>query len=59
MAVEVTAGEKIRGGTPKALFQMRLAMDWDYNHYAVTADGQRFLIATQVGEAASPTITVC
>ncbi len=58
MAVEVTAGERFEAGTPRALFQMRLAMDWDFNHYAVTADGQRFLVAPPVGEAASPTITV-
>jgi eukaryotic-like serine/threonine-protein kinase len=58
MAVEVTAGKKFEAGTPRALFQMRLAMDFDFSPYTVTADGQRFLISTPVGEAASPTITV-
>jgi len=58
MAVDVTAGERFEAGTPKALFRMRLAMDFDFNHYAVSADGQRFLVTTPAGEAASPTITV-
>src|SRR6185503_8698837 len=58
MAVKVTAGERFEAGTPRALFQMRLALDWDFNHYSVTADGQRFLATTPVGEAASPPITV-
>jgi hypothetical protein len=58
MAVEVTAGERFEAGTPRALFQMRLALDWDLNHYSVTADGQRFLVTTPAGEAVSPTITV-
>ena len=57
MAVEVTTGEKFEAGTPRALFQMRLALDWDFNHYSVTADGQRFLVTTPPGEAASPTIS--
>jgi Tol biopolymer transport system component len=58
MAVEVTEGERFEAGTPTALFQMRLAMDWDFNHYSVAGDGQRFLITTPVGEAVSPAITV-
>lgn len=60
MVVEVNAGDPFRAGVPKALFQMRLPMDFDWSsgNYAVTADGQRFLVTTPAGEAASPTITV-
>ena len=60
MVVEVNAGDRFRAGVPKALFQMRLPMDFDWSsgNYAVTADGQRFLVTTPAGEAASPTITV-
>ncbi len=54
----LTAGERFEAATPKALFQMRLAMDFDYRHFAVTADGRRFLITTPAGQAASPNITV-
>ncbi len=56
MAVSVqTSGATFEHGTPKALFKTR--MPWDAPmmlgiHYDVTADGQRFLIATMVGEAA-------
>jgi len=58
MAVEVTTGEKFEAGTPRALFQMRLTLDWNFNHYSVAADGQRFLVTTPVGEAVSPSVTV-
>jgi hypothetical protein len=33
-------------------------VDWSSGNYAVAADGQRFLVTTPAGEAASPTITV-
>jgi len=60
MVVEVNAGDRFRAGAPKALFQMRLPVDfgWLSGNYAVTADGQRFLVTTPAGEAASPSITV-
>ncbi len=61
MVVEVNGGERFRAGVPKALFQMRLPMDFDLRalDYAVTADGQRFLFAVPpAGEAASPNVTV-
>jgi hypothetical protein len=49
-----TSGATFGHGTPKALFKTR--MRWDAPmilgiHYDVTADGQRFLIATMVREA--------
>jgi eukaryotic-like serine/threonine-protein kinase len=60
MVVEVNGGDGFRAGAPKALFQMRLPSDfsWGSGNYAVTADGQRFLVTTPAGEAASPTIAV-
>ena len=47
-----------RASTPKELFQMHVGSDFGRNQYAVTADGQRFLVNTLVGETASPQITV-
>jgi eukaryotic-like serine/threonine-protein kinase len=60
MVVEVNGGDRFKAAVPKALFQMRLPMDvdWSSGNYAVTADGQRFLVTTPAGEAASPAITV-
>jgi hypothetical protein len=58
MAVEVVTEGTFHAGTPKVLFQTRGWGQYGGPHYAVTADGQRFLIITPVGEAASPTITV-
>ena len=42
----------------RALFQTHVT-GWDYNrnHYAVTKDGQRFLVNTPVEEASSNPIT--
>jgi serine/threonine protein kinase len=56
MAVDVqTSGATFKYGAPKALFKTH--MRWDTPmalgiQYDVTADGQRFLITTMVGEAA-------
>jgi serine/threonine protein kinase/Tol biopolymer transport system component len=54
MAVEVTAGREFRAATPTPLFQTpagTIVGD-------VTADGQRFLLATPVGSSASAPFTV-
>jgi Tol biopolymer transport system component/predicted Ser/Thr protein kinase len=61
MAVEVrTAGGRFEVGPPRALFLMRAAVLPGAFHtvYAVTADGQRFLINTEGEEAASQPATV-
>jgi serine/threonine protein kinase/Tol biopolymer transport system component len=56
MAVDARkSGASFEHGTPRALFKTR--MRWDAPmilgmHYDVSADGQRFLISTNVGEAA-------
>jgi hypothetical protein len=54
MAVEVTAGQEFRTGTPTPLFQTppgSIVGD-------VTGDGKRFLLVTPVGPSASAPFTV-
>ena len=49
MSVEVKAGATFESGTPKVLFQTRtpaVGLLAFRNHYAVSADGQKFLVAT-------------
>ena len=60
MAVEVKAnGSTFEAGVPKALFEPALPMLSGYwKPYAITADGQRFLITTLLEEATSSPITV-
>jgi eukaryotic-like serine/threonine-protein kinase len=61
MAVEVkTAGGRFEPGTPRALFATRAAIipGLLYTSYAVTNDGQRFLIITQGEEVVSGPATV-
>jgi hypothetical protein len=54
MAVEVKANTSgLEFSAPKPLFDAHST-----DRYAVTADGQRFLISTQVGETTSAPITV-
>ncbi len=58
MAVSVGPGPSF--GIPKALFQTRVAAGVTANrtHYDPSRDGQRFLINTQIGDAATNPITV-
>ena len=49
MAVDITVGAAIEGGTPKPLFQTRAlspGLMAFRNHYAPTPDGKKFLVAT-------------
>jgi hypothetical protein len=51
MAVPLEGGSPLNGGTPQALFDVRVvpngsAEPWAYYQYDVAADGQRFLIST-------------
>jgi hypothetical protein len=48
MAVDVVSGPTLETGVPKALFRPRVPGDvmTPRNHYAVSTDGQRFLIDT-------------
>ncbi len=56
MAVPVSAGNTFEPGSPEPLFQIRFlgALFGGIEHYAVSADGQRFLMNVAVEEAASP-----
>jgi Tol biopolymer transport system component len=54
VAVEVKAGSSFEPGARKVLFQTRISgLVNARNHYAVTKDGQRFLINTLVQDTAS------
>jgi Tol biopolymer transport system component len=58
MAVPIQAGAVLVPGSPTSLFQTGISPSPGLDQYAVTADGQRFLVITPLpGEAASP-ITV-
>jgi Tol biopolymer transport system component/predicted Ser/Thr protein kinase len=63
MAVPVESGENFfRPGTPKPLFQTRLAFDLDAvlaaRDYDVTPDGQRFLLNQHAADSTDAPITV-
>jgi eukaryotic-like serine/threonine-protein kinase len=60
MAVPVNGETTFEPGLPKGLFQTRVPAltVYDRNCYAVTKDGQRFLINTLVDEAVSSPITL-
>jgi len=61
MAVEVKQGPKFEAGVAEPLFQTRRRehiSNTDLFSYDVSADGQRFLINTDVGELASSPLTV-
>jgi hypothetical protein len=58
MAVEMTVSATIEPGTPRPLFHTRLTPSGITDQYAVTADGQRFLVLTPVGDAPETPITV-
>jgi Tol biopolymer transport system component len=57
MATEVGIGESFQMGTPVSLFEFR-AGTWGYTPYAVTGDGQRFLINTVVETEPNAPLTV-
>jgi serine/threonine protein kinase len=55
MAVDVKPGNSFEASIPKPLFQTRVLSLTDFgNHYAVSADGQRFLINSTIETNASP-----
>ena len=60
MAVPVNTGATFEAGVPKALFQTAFVgfPFGGYNHYAVSADGRRFLMNVSTGEANKSPITV-
>jgi Tol biopolymer transport system component len=54
MAVKVTTGATLEIGATQALFQSTLKPDATLDQYAVTADGQRFLMAEPLEEPVKP-----
>ena len=54
-----TSGSEFRSGAPTALFKTRMFDDASVFHeFAVSQDGQRFLVGTLVGDTKSPRPTV-
>lgn len=61
ISVEIRATPRFEATVPKPLFQTRILSILPTNahhHYAVSADGKRFLIISQLEETASAPITV-
>jgi hypothetical protein len=61
MAVPVKPGAKFEAGAPKSLFRVPLASAAgliEDHTYAVSNDGQRFLLAAAAGGVKTPPITV-
>jgi dipeptidyl aminopeptidase/acylaminoacyl peptidase len=58
MAVDVTPGQGLEIGVPKVLFHTHPGDATDRNRYAVSGDGQRFLIESRASQPASTSITV-
>ena len=59
MAVAVRdAGERIDVSLPSELFEIRGLEGPDYDDYAASADGQRFLIKVPIEQDRKPTLTV-
>ena len=56
MAVPITAGVTLTPGIPKSLFQTGITVGPTIDQFAVTGDGQRFLLAVPLEFA--PPITV-
>ena len=59
MAVDIVAGHQIKAGIPRVLFDTKLSIRGDgSNHYAVSADGRRFLLLKPLAESTPAAITV-
>ena len=60
MAVPVTADTTFEAGIPKALFQTSFMgyITGGFEHYAVSPDGQRFLLNVPAGAATEAPITI-
>jgi eukaryotic-like serine/threonine-protein kinase len=50
MSVDIRGNEIIEAGQPRALFQTRVIVSSGVDQYAVTPDGQRFLVMQPFGE---------
>jgi Tol biopolymer transport system component len=58
MAQTLRLGERVESDEPQPLFQTRLLASPIYDQFAVTADGQRFLVATPTGQTQTPLVVV-
>ena len=58
MKVDLGEDAVIKPGIPHKLFDTELTVDPVNDHYAVTSNGQRFLLLKQLTEAASTRITI-
>jgi Tol biopolymer transport system component len=59
MVVDIKPGSQFQVGVPKPLFGTRVPTITDFrNHYAVTADGQRFLVNSMTEQRGSTPIDV-
>jgi hypothetical protein len=59
MAVDVKLGATFEASVPKTLFCTRVLLSLtSERHYAVTADGQRFLINSTIEETSATPISV-
>jgi hypothetical protein len=61
MAVPLRSRPSFEPGTPKSLFQSHTVsgfLGFFFSSYDASADGQRFLVNTLVGEGVSPPLTV-
>ena len=58
VSVKVTTGDTFKAGLPEVLFEAQLVPVIQRNRYAVTPDGQRFLMLTPMESQANPPMTV-
>ena len=58
MAVDIRIDGRIESGVPLPLFDTKLRVDVIRDQFAVTADGQRFLIQVPVAQGSPTPITV-
>jgi len=58
MAVDIRGDRKIESSTPRVLFETNLSVDLNKDQYAVTPDGQRFLLLKPLAETRLTPITV-
>lgn len=49
MAVDVGPSDRFEAGAPRLLFDARISINPRADHYAVTRDGQRFLLKRPLG----------
>ena len=57
MAVGIKTGAAFEAEAPRPLFETRIREDPD-RHFDVSADGQRFLLDSPLGDESTPPITL-